>query len=420
MAAAEDGGAAALLGEREGRRGRASGWQTVGNVVVSVVGTGVLGLPYAFRVAGWAAGSLAVAIAGLSTFYCMLLLIQCRKTLEEGDSSVRIRSYGDLGEKGFGWRGRFLTELLVVVSQAGGAVAYLVFIGENLASVFPGVAGVFSSSALLFLVVLPLELAVAMVRSLAAIAPFSALADACNALAMAIVVKDDLQLLGDLSRVGSRRAFNGASGLPVVAGVAVFCFEGFSMTLPLENSMAERDAFPAVLSRAFLAITLCYASFGLFGYLAYGDSTRDIVTLNLPNDWSAIAVKLGLCVALGFTFPVMMHPIHEIIESRLLASRWFRKLAGDSMAVQSLGLNLARMALVVATTLLASLVPEFGSFISLVGSTVCALLSFVLPAIFHLSFVGPSLGPVARAIDLAFLFLGLAFAAQGTWSAING
>ncbi|XP_078432696.1 amino acid transporter ANT1-like [Wolffia australiana] len=152
--------------------------------------------------------------------------IQFRKALEEGDASVRIRSYGDLGEKGFGWRGRFLTELLVVVSQAGGAVAYLVFIGENLASVVPGVVGVFSSSAVLFLVVLPLELGVAMVRSLAAIAPFSVLADACNALAIAIVVKDDLQLLGDLARVGgSRKAFNGASGLPVVAGVAVFCFD---------------------------------------------------------------------------------------------------------------------------------------------------------------------------------------------------
>jgi proton-coupled amino acid transporter len=49
--------------------------QTLGNIVVSIVGTGVLGLPYAFRTAGWLAGALGVAGAGAATFYCMLLLV---------------------------------------------------------------------------------------------------------------------------------------------------------------------------------------------------------------------------------------------------------------------------------------------------------------------------------------------------------
>lgn len=55
--------------------GTASTFQTLGNIVVSIVGTGVLGLPFAFKVAGWAAGSIGVIIAGLSTYYCMLLLV---------------------------------------------------------------------------------------------------------------------------------------------------------------------------------------------------------------------------------------------------------------------------------------------------------------------------------------------------------
>ena len=55
--------------------GTASKLQTIGNIIVSIVGTGVLGLPFAFRVAGWLAGSLGVIIAGLATFYCMLLLV---------------------------------------------------------------------------------------------------------------------------------------------------------------------------------------------------------------------------------------------------------------------------------------------------------------------------------------------------------
>ena len=55
--------------------GAASGLQTLANIVVSIVGTGVLGLPFAFRIAGWLAGSVGVMIAGLASCYCMLLLV---------------------------------------------------------------------------------------------------------------------------------------------------------------------------------------------------------------------------------------------------------------------------------------------------------------------------------------------------------
>lgn len=55
--------------------GTASMAQTVGNIIVSVVGTGVLGLPFAFRTAGWLAGSIVVLVVGLSSYYCMFLLV---------------------------------------------------------------------------------------------------------------------------------------------------------------------------------------------------------------------------------------------------------------------------------------------------------------------------------------------------------
>ncbi|KAL5999468.1 ADP/ATP carrier protein [Asimina triloba] len=65
------------------------------------------------------------------------------------------------------------------------------------------------------------------------------------------------------------------------------------MTLALEGSMRERRRFRKVLALSFLAITSLYLCFGAAGYLAYGDKTRDIITLNLPSDWSTIAVKMG-------------------------------------------------------------------------------------------------------------------------------
>ncbi|KAK8949991.1 hypothetical protein KSP40_PGU016822 [Platanthera guangdongensis] len=207
-------------------------------------------------------------------------------------------------------------------------------------------------------------------------------------------------------------------GVSLCRGMAVFCFEGFSMTLSLEASMADKKKYRWVLLMAFIAITLIYVSFGIFGYLAYGDETKDIITLNLPNNLSAIATKVGLCIALAFTFPIMMHPIYEIVEMKLASIGWFQKLRciarGERLVVQG-----ARMLVLLILSTTASSIPGFGSFISLVGSTLCALLSFVLPATFHLLLMGSNLKIWQRAVDYIILLIGLVFAGYGTYDALR-
>ncbi|KAI6673938.1 hypothetical protein NL676_001844 [Syzygium grande] len=92
--------------------------------------------------------------------------------------------------------------------------------------------------------------------------------------------------------------------------MAVFCFEGFGMTLALEASMKERRTFQKVLAQSFTGIILVYVMFGFFGYMAYGDQTEEIVTLNLPRAWTTVGVQgIGcfglLCAGMkeSLTFP---------------------------------------------------------------------------------------------------------------------
>ncbi|CAL4928041.1 unnamed protein product [Urochloa decumbens] len=415
----------------EGRRSGAGATpaQTIGNIVVSIVGTGVLGLPYAFRNAGWLAGALAVAGAGAATFYCMLLLLECRDKLrEQEEAEVEEQhghqhrccnyTYGDLGEKCFGKAGRYFTEATIILSQSGGTVAYLVFIGQNVSSVFSG-AGLSPATVVLALL-LPIQAALSFIRSLSSLAHFSILADACTVLAVATVVKQDVELLSARGAppLAGRSAVTDPRGVAFAAGFAVFCFEGFCMTLALEASMSDRTRFRPVLSHAIAGVTAVYACFGAAGYLAYGDATMDIVTLNLPNTLSSAAVKVAMCVALALTFPVMMHPIHEIVEARLLGWLRMHQHGGGGLAERA-ALQASRVALVAALCAVACFVPAFGAFASYVGSTVCALLSFVLPALFHLRVVGcAGAGASKRAVDWAILGFGLAFAAHGMYTVV--
>ncbi|KAL5739811.1 hypothetical protein ACOSQ2_028991 [Xanthoceras sorbifolium] len=406
--------------------GTASAAQTLGNIIVSIVGTGILGLPFAFRVAGWFAGSLGVIIAGISTYYCMLLLVQCRDKLASEEESAQTKTYGDLGYKCMGKAGGFLTEFLILTSQCGGSVAYLVFIGQNLLSIFK-THNSLTFSSYIFLVI-PIQIVLSWINSLSSLSPFSIFADICNVLAMALVVKEDVEkILGGEFSFGDRKAISSnIGGLPFAGGMAVFCFEGFGMTLALEASMRKRGSFSKLLAQAFTVITLVYLMFGFFGYMAYGDQTMDIVTLNLPHNCWSIAVKIGLCLGLVFTFPIMVHPIHEIVEGKLKKTPWFQKLpsnAYDHSSATRLGMiviYISRAVLLVVLAILASCVPGFGVFASLVGSTVCALISFVLPASFHLKLLGSSLNFWQKALDFCILFCGLMFAAYGTYNSIVG
>ncbi|PKI42944.1 amino acid transporter ANT1-like [Punica granatum] len=404
--------------------GLATSIQTLGNIIVSIVGTGVLGLPFAFKIAGWLAGSIGVAVAGIATYYCMLILIECREKM--ASDSADLKTYGDLGYKCMGKPGRFFTETLILVSQCGGSVAYLIFIGQNLSSIFKVHSLTFAS--FVFMLV-PLEILLSWINTLSALAPFSTFANVCNVLAMGFVVKQDIQqaLGGQFSFADRKAVTPNIGGLPFAGGMAVFCFEGFGMTLSLEASMKERRTFPKVLALAFAGITLAYVLFGFLGYMAYGEETRDIVTLNLPADWTAITVQIGLCLGLAFTFPIMIHPVNEIVEDNLKRLGWFQKLLRSDNDIDSSKTKIwklivftTRSIVVIVLGVVALCVPGFGVFVSLVGSTVCALLSFVLPASFHLQLLGPSMRLWQKVLDSLILLGGLLFAAYGTYNTAIG
>ncbi|XP_062102095.1 amino acid transporter ANT1-like [Humulus lupulus] len=408
--------------------GTASKVQTLANIVVSIVGTGVLALPFAFRVAGWLAGLLAILVGALSNYYCMLLLVKCREKLaleveeEEDKDSTSKRTYGDLGYECMGTTGRFIVESFLLISYCGSCVANLVFIGQNLSSVIKGHLN--SSFYILFLV--PLEIGLSWIRSLSSIAPFSIFANICNILAMGIVVKEDVEQVfkGEFSFDERTTITSYLGGLAFAGGVALFCFEGFGMTLSIEASMRDKTTFPKVLAHAFNGIAFLYALFGFIGYMAYGDQTKDIITLNLTHNWWAIAVKMGMCFGLIFTFPTMVHPINEIIEGRLKKNKWFEKVDDNdchsTTRIGMFGIYVSRGILVIGLAVLASFVPEFDAFVSFLGSTICALISFVLPAILHLKLLGSSLNFSQKALDLFILTSGMLLAIYGIYNANVG
>ena len=91
--------------------------------------------------------------------------------------NFEVSSYGDIGGEAYGKVGRYTAETMVIICQCGGCVAYMVFIAQNLSSIFTGSIDKFP---LIIYLLIPIEIALSWIRSLSSLAPRSILADACN------------------------------------------------------------------------------------------------------------------------------------------------------------------------------------------------------------------------------------------------
>ncbi|KAK2427205.1 Transmembrane amino acid transporter family protein [Trifolium repens] len=387
-----------------------SQFKTCANIFISIVGAGVLGLPYTFKTTGYATGLIMLFVVAFLTYHCMLLLVNTRRKLESIMGFSKIKSFGDLGFTICGPFGRFSVDAMIVLSQAGFCVSYLIFIASTLSFLVAGNSTGESVPVFLGLTpkvlflwgCFPFQLGLNSIKTLTHLAPLSIFADAVDITAKSVVMVEDV--FEFMQNRPNLEAFKGFSVFFYGIGVAVYAFEGIGMVLPLESETKDKEKFGRVLGIAMGLISVLFGAFGALGYFAFGEETKDIITNNLGQGLISIVVQLGLCINLFITFPLMMNPVYEVFERRFYDSRyclWIRWL------------------LVLVVSLVALLVPNFADFLSLVGSSVCVVLGFVLPALFHCMVFKDELGWRCLVSDGAIMVFGFVVAVTGTYTSVS-
>lgn len=340
----------------------------------------------------------------------MLLLVNTRRKLESILGFSKIKSFGDLGFAISGPLGRFSVDSMIVLSQAGFCVSYLIFIASTLAFLTAGDSSgetvpvfIGLTPKVLFLWgCFPFQLGLNSIKTLTHLAPLSIFADAVDIAAKSVVMVEDVFVF--VNNKPHLEAFKGFSVLFYGIGVAVYAFEGIGMVLPLETETKDKEKFGRVLGLAMGLISIIFGAFGALGYFAFGEETKDIITNNLGQGLISVVVQFGLCVNLFITFPLMMNPVYEVFERRFCDSRYCLWL---------------RWLLVLVVSLVALLVPNFADFLSLVGSSVCVVLGFVLPAMFHCMVFKEELGWRCILSDGVVMVFGFFVAVVGTFTSVT-
>jgi proton-coupled amino acid transporter len=385
------------------------------NIIISFVGAGLLGIPHAFSRAGWLLGSIALAAVSALNVYSMLLLPKVRRHLNssmkdsETSPSQACSSYGDMGKHILGHRGEVLVNICLVVSQTGFATAYLIFIAESLyrAKRWKVCFGAVPGLALLV-----------QARDMKHLSPFSLLANCANLLGLSAVLLQDYETFEehhehhdtpDTDLVVDPIKAVQWGGVMYVMAVTLYSMEGVGLVLSLENSCRDRSRFPGLLRNVVAGITLFMALFGTAGYWAFGSETLAPITLNLGHSRAASIVQGALCVALYFTYPIMMFPVWTIAEERIL----------EILPSQVWKRRTLRASVVLTTAVVAYAVPDFGEYLSLLGSSLCTILGFLLPTYFHLQVFGKELGKGEFSLNVTLFVGGALFAVVGTASSLR-
>lgn len=206
---------------------------------------------------------------------------------------------------------------------------------------------------------------------------------------------------------------------PNAIGFSVYAFEGIGVILPIMEVTANKDQYFKVLSIVVFVICFFYIAFSEYTLFAYGGYAPDnpdglsqpLIIDSLPPQQVIVwVIKLLFSFNLVFSYPLIIHPANNVLESYLFGT-W------PKSKKRMWSKNLTRTIIVFVSCVIAIAVWEnLDKFLSLVGALTCTPIAFTLPAMFH--YRASAKTKLAKNIDLISIVLSLAIMVFCTYSTI--
>lgn len=296
---------------------------TTVNLANTIIGAGLLTLPFAIYVSGGLLNALALFVLVAAGSACgFLYLIECCE--DHG-----VFTYKEIGERalGVGWP----VELMKMLYTFGTCTAYMVLIGDFVTSLSAEIApgdsrflrqlhDVFSSrTSSTILVAAALCFPLSLLRSLNALRFTSLLAIACIAYTVLAVagtfaVKHHFRVADSVRLTSFSPTILGC--LPLM-GVSL---TGHYNAPRLYYEMRDRSESKsrAVVAGAIATCVVCYSVMALSGYLMFGDRVDGDILNNLSSTGSvAVLARLALLVTIVFSYPLVFNAVrssaHEFV-----------------------------------------------------------------------------------------------------------
>ncbi|VFQ90996.1 unnamed protein product [Cuscuta campestris] len=240
--------------------GNTSFIKTLFNALNSILGIGMLSIPYAIACGGWLS-LLFFLIISMGACYAGLLTQRCMQL------NPTVKSFPDLGKQAYGNLGETIISAILCVDLYLVLTDFLILEGDNLYSLFPNMKivlfGLSISGKTCFVIIIALVLLPTVwiedLRLLAYISTLGVMSSLALLICVfCVAVFDDVGFHHKGEVISWR-------GFPMALSLYMFCFSANHVFPSLYNSMRSKHHFFKVLLMAFGIATFIYAAMGILG-----------------------------------------------------------------------------------------------------------------------------------------------------------
>jgi len=338
----------------------------------SILGSGMLALPYGVRTAGLGAIILLGIAAWLvkRSYYFLILSFH-----EDGDlSKPQLRyNHRHVAYTVFGQPGKIFVGVLARLLYIMLAGAWLELSAEALGSI-SYVFSPFSWVVLSALVVLMLVILVPNLNDMSWLG--------------AIGILNTIIFVTTIMVVSIQCIIEHPQDSLDVLKYPIFKIEGIFITLPIYQlsmgcvfaispvycAMKDQSRFPWLMDLVYFIVTTGKIVFTLTAFIAFQDKTEDVISLNISSYVARTIVSVAIVTDKLITIPIVLYSTRREIQSQL--SNYF----GIKGYISDIALRiLVTSALLSVSSAIAMVVPSFALLVSLIGSAFVYVLSMIIP-----------------------------------------
>jgi len=281
------------------------------NLVNSIVGAGIIGIPYALRMSGLWAGILLLILVAVLTDKSLRMLID-QASFHPKLRNLPIHTFEDLASYPFGKIGSGFVLFNMFIMAYGAMVAYLLIIKDTVPTVLGLEHGthLFERNLILIATSLFVMVPLSMQRDMASLSCTSAMSVTADMMLVVFIaafspIKENVAANGGFGEVLKNDGINSTLfvGLGILSTAMACQHSAFIVANSLADTTRLRWRWVTNQSISLSAI-LCLV-LGVCGYLGFLGTTQGDVLNNFPLDSTAAdAARVLLAFTMFFTYPM--------------------------------------------------------------------------------------------------------------------
>ena len=346
------------------------------NMANSILGAGIVGLPYSMRESGFVAGlALLVGLSFLTDWTIRLIVLNAKL-------SGRI-TYIEIMEHCFGQNGKAAVSIFQFAFGFGGMCAFCVVIGDTIPHVikmiFPSLSGSFLANRQFVITFFTLAISypLSLYRNIEKLSKASAIAlVSMVVIIVAVTIRGPAmpaELKGDPSL---RFTIVNISNLVRSISVISFAFVCHHNSLLIYGSLKEpsMNKFGQVTHYSTIIAAAATITMSVAGYWSFEEKTLSNVLNNFPNDDLIVNIARGLFgLNMLTTLPLECFVCREVLETYFFAGEFDRNRH-----------LIFTSSLVVTAMIISLLTCDLGIVLELTGGLSATALAFIFPSLCYL------------------------------------